>query len=110
MAPEHRSPAAAGFLAVAPMLLGVFPFGVIAGIAAVEALNGDEDVRVIVVSGEGRAFSAGFEAPLPEASGDDEVARLIQSFAAMKRDLKSYITDLEAATARRVPEIRTTPS
>ena len=37
MPPEHRSPAAAGFLAVAPMLLGVFPFGVIAGIAAVEA-------------------------------------------------------------------------
>jgi 4-azaleucine resistance transporter AzlC len=37
MAPEHRSPAAAGFFAVAPMLLGVFPFGVIAGIAAVEA-------------------------------------------------------------------------
>lgn len=41
------------------------------------------------------------EAPLPVASGDDEVARLIQSFAGMKRDLKSYIADLEAATARR---------
>jgi len=37
MASEHRSPAAEGFFAVAPMLLGVFPFGVIAGIAAVEA-------------------------------------------------------------------------
>lgn len=33
----ERSPAYAGFLSVAPMLLGVFPFGVIAGIAAVEA-------------------------------------------------------------------------
>lgn len=41
------------------------------------------------------------EAPLPVARGNDEVATLVQSFAAMKRDLKSYITDLEAATARR---------
>ena len=41
------------------------------------------------------------ETPLPVASGDDEVARLIQSFAAMKRDLKSYIADLKTATARR---------
>ncbi len=41
------------------------------------------------------------DAPLPAASGDDEVARLIHSFAAMKQDLKSYIADLEAATARR---------
>lgn len=37
MAPSDRSPALAGVLAVAPMLLGVFPFGVIAGIAAIEA-------------------------------------------------------------------------
>ncbi len=41
------------------------------------------------------------EAPLPPAQGDDEVARLVRSFAAMKRDLKSYIADLEAAAARR---------
>ena len=41
------------------------------------------------------------EAPLPEVKGKDEVARLVHSFAAMKRDLKSYISDLEAATARR---------
>lgn len=33
----ERSPAYAGFLSVAPMLIGVFPFGVIAGIAAIEA-------------------------------------------------------------------------
>lgn len=37
MATSDRSPGFAGFLAVAPMLLGVFPFGVIAGIAAVDA-------------------------------------------------------------------------
>ena len=48
-----------------------------------------------------RIAQGDLEAPLPVASGDDEVARLIQSFAAMKRDLKSYIADLEAATARR---------
>jgi sigma-B regulation protein RsbU (phosphoserine phosphatase) len=41
------------------------------------------------------------DTPLPPARGDDEVARLIRSFAAMKQDLKSYIADLEAATARR---------
>jgi 4-azaleucine resistance transporter AzlC len=37
MALDERSPATQGLLAVAPMLLGVFPFGVIAGIAAVDA-------------------------------------------------------------------------
>ena len=41
------------------------------------------------------------EAPLPPAAGGDEVARLVDSFTAMKRDLKSYIADLEVATARR---------
>jgi sigma-B regulation protein RsbU (phosphoserine phosphatase) len=48
-----------------------------------------------------RIAQGDLEAPLPAASGNDEVARLIQSFAAMKRDLKSYIADLETATARR---------
>ena len=38
---------------------------------------------------------------LPTVRGDDEVARLIQSFAAMTTDLKTYIADLESATARR---------
>jgi sigma-B regulation protein RsbU (phosphoserine phosphatase) len=38
---------------------------------------------------------------LPAARGDDEVARLIKSFAAMTSDLKTYIADLESATARR---------
>ena len=38
---------------------------------------------------------------LPPARGNDEVARLVQSFAAMKTDLKTYIADLESATARR---------
>jgi sigma-B regulation protein RsbU (phosphoserine phosphatase) len=38
---------------------------------------------------------------LPAARGNDEVARLVQSFGAMKQDLKSYIADLEAATASR---------
>ena len=40
-------------------------------------------------------------APLPRVSGKDEVAQLVQSFGAMKRDLKSYISDLEIATAGR---------
>ncbi len=40
-------------------------------------------------------------APLPRLSGSDEVSQLVQSFGAMKRDLKSYISDLEVATAGR---------
>lgn len=39
--------------------------------------------------------------PLPAARGDDEVARLVRSFSAMKKDLKNHIADLEAATASR---------
>ena len=38
---------------------------------------------------------------LPAARGNDEVARLVRSFGAMKKDLKSYIADLESATASR---------
>lgn len=40
-------------------------------------------------------------APLPRVKGNDEVAQLVQSFGAMKRDLKAYISDLEIATAGR---------
>jgi len=40
-------------------------------------------------------------APLPRVGGKDEVARLVQSFGAMKHDLKSYIEDLEIAAASR---------
>lgn len=39
--------------------------------------------------------------PLPRVKGKDEVARLVQSFGAMQRELKSYIADLEVATAGR---------
>ncbi|MEH6635836.1 MAG: SpoIIE family protein phosphatase [Halioglobus sp.] len=38
---------------------------------------------------------------MPTAKGDDEIARLLRSFTAMKTDLKSYIADLETATASR---------
>lgn len=41
------------------------------------------------------------DTPLPAARGDDEVARLIRSFDSMKKDLKTYIQDLETATANR---------
>ena len=40
-------------------------------------------------------------APLPRVRGNDEVAQLVRSFGAMKQDLKSYISDLELATASR---------
>jgi len=41
------------------------------------------------------------DVPLPRAAGKDEISMLVHSFVAMKRDLKSYITDLEEATAGR---------
>ncbi|GHD34325.1 SpoIIE family protein phosphatase [Halioglobus pacificus] len=40
-------------------------------------------------------------APLPPATGRDEVAKLVRSFSAMQRDLSQYITNLEEATASR---------
>ena len=48
-----------------------------------------------------RIAQGDLDAPLPPARGNDEIARLVHSFAGMKQDLKAYITDLEAATARR---------
>lgn len=48
-----------------------------------------------------RVAQGDLEAPLPAARGNDEVATLINSFGAMKRDLKTHIADLEAAAARR---------
>ncbi|MEE4144050.1 MAG: SpoIIE family protein phosphatase [Halieaceae bacterium] len=48
-----------------------------------------------------RIAQGDLDAPLPAASGNDEVARLVHSFAGMKQDLKAYIEDLEVATARR---------
>jgi phosphoserine phosphatase RsbU/P len=41
------------------------------------------------------------DSPLPTPRGDDEVARLVRSFTSMNRDLKTYISDLESATASR---------
>ncbi len=41
------------------------------------------------------------DVPLPPARGQDEVARLVRSFQAMNADLKTYIGDLEQATATR---------
>jgi phosphoserine phosphatase RsbU/P len=41
------------------------------------------------------------DVPLPVAHGEDEVARLVRSFSSMSRELKSYIADLETATANR---------
>ena len=39
--------------------------------------------------------------PLPRANGKDEIALLVRSFASMKSDLKTYISDLESLTASR---------
>ena len=38
---------------------------------------------------------------LPQATGKDEVSRLVRSFKSMNHDLKAYIQDLETATANR---------
>lgn len=47
-----------------------------------------------------RTLAAGdLGAELPEPRGRDEIALLTESFARMRRDLKSYIEDLKATTA-----------
>jgi len=56
---------------------------------------------VALAQASDRIARGDLEAPLPVARGNDEVTGLVQSFTAMTRDLKSYIADLEAATARR---------
>lgn len=57
---------------------------------------------LVALAGASDSIARGeLDVALPTARGNDEVARLIQSFAAMKTDLKTYIADLESATARR---------
>jgi sigma-B regulation protein RsbU (phosphoserine phosphatase) len=47
-------------------------------------------------------FARGYlDTTLPAVRGNDEVAQLVRSFSAMKKDLKRHIADLEAATASR---------
>jgi sigma-B regulation protein RsbU (phosphoserine phosphatase) len=41
------------------------------------------------------------DVPLPQATGSDELAVLVNAFGAMKRDLRHHINQLEAATATR---------
>lgn len=43
--------------------------------------------------------SGDLDAPLPQAKGNDEVARLTGSFAKMQTDLKAHIAQLQATTA-----------
>ena len=47
----------------------------------------------------GTMASGDLDAPLPEARGNDEVARLTLSFGKMQGDLKAYISQLQATTA-----------
>lgn len=42
-----------------------------------------------------------FDVPLPRTQGEDEVARLIHAFSAMKKNLKTFVRDLERVTAAR---------
>ena len=41
------------------------------------------------------------DTPLPRVRGNDEIARLVRSFTAMRKDLSQHIADLEVATANR---------
>lgn len=57
---------------------------------------------LIALAGASDSIARGeLDVTLPAPRGNDEVARLIRSFAGMKTDLKTYIADLESATARR---------
>lgn len=41
------------------------------------------------------------DTPLPRVGGEDEVAHLAQSFAAMQRDLKAHVEELKETTAKK---------
>ncbi len=63
--------------------------------AAVAAANADPEVRVIVVQGSGRAFSAGYDLKLYAEQGEDfqgEVWDPIQDFAAMKANTDNFFS------------------
>lgn len=81
-------------------LIGFFTLLLMAAAVIIVARRLTRPLSALALASD-RIARGDLEAPLPVASGDDEVARLIHSFTAMKHDLKSYIADLEAATARR---------
>jgi sigma-B regulation protein RsbU (phosphoserine phosphatase) len=97
---EHEMTAPLRAFELKIALAGLLTLLLMAGAVVVVTRRLTRPLTVLALASD-RIARGDLEAPLPPARGDDEVARLIQSFAAMKRDLKSYIADLEAATARR---------
>lgn len=53
----------------------------------------DEATRVLA--------GGNLDAPLPAVAGNDEVAHLASSFAAMQKDLKTYVEELKDTTAKK---------
>jgi sigma-B regulation protein RsbU (phosphoserine phosphatase) len=97
---EHEMTAPLRSFQLKTGLIGFFTLLLMAAAVTIVTRRLTRPLNALALASD-RIARGDLEAPLPVASGGDEVARLIHSFAAMKCDLKSYIADLEAATARR---------
>ena len=73
-------------------------------IAAVDALNGDPELRVIILTGEGRAFCAG--ADLADGPGPDAAARGPATEHQLKTEYKPSLLGIAESSKLWIAEVR----